>query len=157
MVLLWIFIIFTILLIASLFILKTKMNGLTIIGCYLSSNILIEYSGIIMNINLKLTQSPDESISLWTQKVASIGAKPIIVIWAIFIFYSNLKDITKLIVITLFISSLVSFELIFIKLGFLEFVNWNTFYEYLRYLGIFILTAIYVKILNNLIKKELST
>ncbi|WP_078428659.1 hypothetical protein [Alkalihalobacterium alkalinitrilicum] len=156
MVILWTFIILTILLITSVFILKRKMNGLSIIGCYLSSNIFIELSGVIININLKLTQSPDEAMSLWTQKIASIGAKPLLVIWAIFIFYSDLKLFIKATIITFFIFSLVSFELLFIKLGFLEFVKWNTFYEFLRYLGIFILTALYVKILGNLIKKELN-
>ncbi len=133
------------------------MNGLSIIGCYMFSNILIEFTGILININLNLTRSPDEAISLWTQKVASIGSKPIIVIWIIFIIYSHLKLWTKVIIGTVLIFSLVSFELIFIHLGFLEFVQWNIFYEFLRYLVIVVLTVYYKKILENFMEKELST
>ena len=133
------------------------MNGLSIIGCYMFSNILIEFTGILININLNLTRSPDEAISLWTQKVASIGSKPIIVIWIIFIIYSHLKLWTKVIIGTVLIFSIVSFELIFIHLGFLEFVQWNIFYEFLRYLVIVVLTVYYKKILENFMEKELST
>lgn len=156
MLILWTFIILTILLLTSLYILKQKMNWLSIIGCYMSSNILIEFSGILINLNLKFTQSPDQAISLWTQKLASIWTKPIIVIWCIFIIYSNLKLFSKGIIVTLLIFSLVSFELLFIKVGFLEFVQWNTFYEFLRYLGVIIFTALYAKILMKLIIKELT-
>lgn len=151
----WIFITLTIMLIASLYPLKKKMNGLTIIGCFMFSNIMIELSGIIISINLELTKTPNESISLWTQKIASIGTKPLIIVWLIYFIFANIKIIYKLFIVLLFIVVLVSFELLFIKVGFLIFENWNTFYESLRYLLIIILTVIYVRNLEKMMKKEM--
>lgn len=140
-------VILTGILIASLLFLKNKMDGLMILGCYMASNILIEFTGIIININLKLTESPDEAVSLWTQKIASIGAKPIIVIWIVYMIFSKKHPFAKVTIATLLLFSLLTFELLFIKVGFLEFVKWNTFYEFLRYVGIIIVTLIYAKTL----------
>lgn len=155
MVILWMLIILTLLLIASLYKLKSKMNVLTILGCYLFSNILIELSGIIINLNLGLTESPNDALSLWPQKVASIGAKPILIIWAISFLFSDMNIYKKIMISLLILFSLVSFELLFIKVGFLEFSNWNTFYEFLRYVIIVIFTAIYVVVLQKFINKEM--
>lgn len=154
MVALWSFIILTIVLFVSLFRLKGRLDGIIIIGCIMVSNILIELSGIIININLELTQSPAEAISLWTQKIASIGTQPLLIVWIIAALLMK-KGIHKWAIVMLLMFSLVAIELIFVALGFLSFIHWNVFYETLRYIIIVGLTVIYARYLTKLLQKEM--
>lgn len=116
MVALWSFIILTIVLFVSLFRLKGRLDGIIIIGCIMVSNILIELSGIIININLELTQSPAEAISLWTQKIASIGTQPLLIVWIIAALLMK-KGIHKWAIVMLLMFSLVAIELIFVPIS----------------------------------------
>jgi hypothetical protein len=51
-----VFLILAIFSIISLYILKKKMNIINVLGCYFLSNILITNTGVIINLNLKLTK-----------------------------------------------------------------------------------------------------
>ncbi|GAE44761.1 hypothetical protein JCM21738_1500 [Mesobacillus boroniphilus JCM 21738] len=66
------FLILAILSLISLYFLIKKMNVTNILGCYFLSNILITNTGLIINLNLKLTkQDPSSELIFWTQKYLS--------------------------------------------------------------------------------------
>lgn len=74
---LWLFLILGIFSIISLYVLMKKMNVTNVLGCYFLSNILITNTGVIINLNLKLTkQDPASQLVFWTQKIPELTLKP---------------------------------------------------------------------------------
>jgi hypothetical protein len=152
---LWLFLIVAIFSIISLYILMKKMNVINVLGCYFLSNVLITNTGVIININLKLTkQDPSSQLIFWTQKVPELTLKPALLIWLIYILFSNRSIFSKLIYLFIFLTALISTEIYFVQVGYLEWVNWNVFYGYLRYSLIILLLAIYSFYLEKLINRN---
>jgi hypothetical protein len=152
---LWLFLTLAILSIISLYILMKKMNVTNVLGCYFLSNILITNTGIIINVNLKLTkQDPSSQLIFWTQKIPELSLKPALLLWLIYILFSNSSIFRKLIHLFIFLTALISIEIYFVQIGYLEWVNWNVFYGYLRYSLIIILLAIYSFYLEKLIRRN---
>jgi hypothetical protein len=152
---LWLFLIVAIFSIISLYILMKKMNVINVLGCYFLSNVLITNTGVIINLNLKLTkQDPSSQLIFWTQKVPELTLKPALLIWLIYILFSNRSIFSKLIYLFIFLTALISTEIYFVQVGYLEWVNWNVFYGYLRYSLIILLLAIYSFYLEKLINRN---
>lgn len=157
---LWAFLILAILSFISLYILIKKMNVTNVLGCYFLSNILITNTGVIINLNLKLTkQDPSSQLIFWTQKIPELSLKPALLLWLVYILFSKRTFFVKLINLFVFLTVLVSMELYFVYIGYLEWVNWNVFYGYLRYGLIILSLAIYFFYLEKLINrvKEVNT
>jgi hypothetical protein len=157
---LWLFIMLAIISFISLYILMKKMNVTNVLGCYFFSNVLITNTGVIINLNLKLTkQDPTDPLVFWTQKFPELSLKPAILLWLIYILFSNRSIIRKLIHLFIFLTALVSSEIYFVHIGYLEWVNWNVLYSYLRYSLVILLLAIYSFYLEKLINrnKEVNT
>jgi hypothetical protein len=151
---LWLFLILAIFSIISLYILMKKMNVINVLGCYFLSNILITNTGIIINLNLKLTkQDPSSQLIFWTQKIPELSLKPALLLWLIYILFSNSSIFSKLIHLFIFLTAIISIEIYFVQIGYLEWVNWNVFYGFLRYSLIIILLAIYSFYLEKLINR----
>jgi hypothetical protein len=149
------FLVLAIFSILSLYILKKKMNVTNLLGCYFFSNILITNTGVIINLNLKLTkQDPSSQLIFWTQKIPELSLKPILLLWLIYILFSNRTIYRKIIHLFLFLTALVSIELYFVHIGYLEWVKWNVFYGYLRYIFIILLLAVYSYYLEKLINRD---
>ncbi len=90
------------------------MNVTNILGCYFFSNILLTNTGVIINLNLKLTtQDPSSQLIFWTQKIPELSLKPALLLWLIYILFSNRTIFSKLIHSSIFLTALVSIELIF--------------------------------------------
>ncbi|MEH7883402.1 hypothetical protein V7654_03650 [Bacillus sp. JJ1609] len=152
---LWLFLVSSIFSIISLFILMKKMNVTNVLGCYFLSNILITNTGVIINLNLKLTkQDPSSQLIFWTQKIPELTLKPALLLWLIYILFSNRSIFSKLIHLFVFLTALISIEIYFVQIGYLEWVNWNVFYGYLRYSLIILLMAIYSFYLEKLINRD---
>ncbi|WP_217642768.1 hypothetical protein [Bacillus sp. UNCCL13] len=137
-----------------------KMDVTNVLGCYFLSNILITNTGVIINLNLKLTkQDPSSQLIFWTQKIPELTLKPALLLWLIYILFSNRSIYSKLIHLFVFLTALISIEIYFVQIGYLEWVNWNVFYGYLRYSLIILLMVIYSFYLEKLIKraKEVKT
>jgi hypothetical protein len=150
-----VFLILAILSFISLYILMKKMNVINVLGCYFLSNILLTNTGVIINMNLKLTkQDPTSELIFWTQKIPEWSLKPTLLLWLIYILFSNRTILNKLIQLSLFLTALVSIELYFVHIQYLEWVNWNVFYSYMRYIFIILLMAIYSFYLDRLIYKD---
>lgn len=131
------------------------MNVTNVLGCYFFSNILITNTGVIINLNLKLTkQDPSSQLIFWTQKIPEMSLKPALLLWLIYILFSNRSIFSKLIHLSIFLTALISIELYFVQIGYLEWVNWNVFYGYLRYSLIILLLAIYSFYLEKLINRD---
>ncbi|OOE12551.1 hypothetical protein UN64_10760 [Fictibacillus arsenicus] len=157
---LWLFILLAILSFSSLYILMKKMNITNVLGCYFFSNVLITNTGVIINLNLKLTkQDPTSTLIFWTQKFPELSLKPALLLWLIYILFSKRSIFSKLILLFIFLTALISSEIYFVHIGYLEWVNWNVFYSYLRYSLIILLLAIYSFYLEKLINrnKEVNT
>ncbi len=148
------FLILAILSFIYLYILMKKMNVTNVLGCYLFSNILITNTGLIINLNLELTKQSPSQLIFWTQKIPELSLKPALLLWLIYILFSNRTIISKLIHLFIFFTALVSIELFFVHIGYLKWVNWNVLYSYLRYGLIFLLLAIYSFYLEKLISRE---
>jgi hypothetical protein len=152
---LWLFILLAIFSLISLYILIKKMNVINVLGCYFLSNVLITNTGVIINLNLKLTkQDPSSQFVFWVQKIPELSLKPALLIWLIYILFSNRTILSKLIHIFIFLTALVSIEIYFVHIGFLEWVNWNVFYGFTRYSLIILLLAIYSFYLEKLINRD---
>jgi hypothetical protein len=148
------FLILAILSLISLYFLIKKMNVTNIFGSYFFSNILITNTGLIINLNLKLTkQDPSSELIFWTQKIPELTLKPALLLWLIYIWYSDRTYISKIIYSITFLTALVSIEIYFVHIKYLEWVNWNVFYSYMRYSLIIFLMAIYTFYLQKLIDK----
>lgn len=131
------------------------MNVINILGCYFLSNILITNTGVIINLNLKLTkQDPSSQLIFWTQKIPEMSLKPALLLWLMYILFSNRLIFSKLIHFFIFLTALISIEIYFVHIGYLEWVNWNVFYGYLRYSLIILLLAIYSFYLEKLINRD---
>jgi hypothetical protein len=155
-----VFLILAILSFISLYILMKKMNVTNVLGCYFLSNILLTNTGVIINLNLKLTkQDPSSELIFWTQKIPELSLKPALLLWIIYILFSNRTIFIKLIHLSIFLTALVSIEVYFVQINYLEWVNWNVFYSYVRYILIILLLAIYSFYLEKLIyrNKEVNT
>ncbi|MBG9447303.1 hypothetical protein ABE66_22535 [Cytobacillus firmus] len=148
------FLILAILSFIYLYNLMKKMNVTNVLGCYLFSNILITNTGLIINLNLELTKQSPSQLIFWTQKIPELSLKPALLLWLIYILFSNRTIISKLIHLFIFLTALVSIELFFVHIGYLKWVNWNVLYSYLRYGLIFLLLAIYSFYLEKLICRE---
>ncbi len=149
---LWILLILAVLSLVSLYILIKKSNVINILGSYFFSNILVTNTGIIINLNLKLTkQDPTDQFIFWTQKIPEFSLKPALLLWLIYILFSKRTILSKLIHFFIFLTALVSIELYFVHIGYLEWVKWNVFYSYLRYSLIILILAIYAFYLEKLI------
>lgn len=141
--------------IISLYFLLKKMNVINVLGCYFLSNILITNTGVIINLNLKLTkQDPSSQLIFWTQKIPEMSLKPALLLWLIYILFSNRSIFRKFIHLFIFLTALISIEIYFVQIGYLEWVNWNVFYGYLRYSLIILLLAIYSFYLEKLINRD---
>ena len=152
---LWLFLILAIFSMLSLYILMKKMNVINVLGCYFLSNILITNTGVIINLNLKLTkQDPSSQLIFWTQKIPELSLKPALLLWLIYIFFSKRSIFSKLIYLFIVLTGLISIEIYFVQIGYLEWVNWNVFYGYLRYSLIILLLAIYSFYLEKLINRD---
>ena len=152
---LWLFLILAIFSIISLYILIKKMNVTNVLGCYFLSNILITNTGLIINLNLKLTkQDPSSQLIFWTQKIPELSLKPALLLWLIYLLFSKSSIFIKLMHLFIFLTALISIEIYFVQIGYLEWVNWNVFYGYLRYSLIIILLAIYSFYLEKLINRS---
>jgi hypothetical protein len=150
-----IFLVLAIVSVISLYILMKKMNVTNVLGCYFLSNILLTNSGVIINLNLKLTkQDPTSELIFWTQKIPELSLKPTLLLWLIYILFSNRIISNKLIYLFVFLTALVSIELYFVHIEYLEWVKWNVFYSYLRYILIILLLAIYSFYLEKLIYRS---
>jgi len=153
---LWVFIILAILSILSIYFLIKKMNVTNVLGSYFFSNILITNSGVILNLNLKLTkQDPSSQLIFWTQKIPELSLKPALLLWLIYILFTKKSIVSKLIHLFVFLTALICIEISFVKIGYLEWVNWNVLYGYLRYSLIIIVLAIYSFYLDKLINSSI--
>ena len=150
----WLFLILAILSFTSLYILMKKMNVTNILGCYFFSNILITNTGLIINLNLELTKQEPSQLIFWTQKIPELSLKPALLLWVIYILFSKRTIFSKLIHLFIFLTALISIEIFFVHIGYLEWVNWNVFYSYLRYTLIILLLAIYSFYLEKLIYRD---
>jgi hypothetical protein len=149
------FLILSILSFISLYILMKKMNVTNVLGCYFLSNILLTNTGVIINLNLKLTkQDPSSQLIFWTQKIPELSLKPALLLWIIYILFSSRTIFSKLLHFFIFLTALVSIEIYFVHIKYLEWVNWNAFYSYLRYSLIILLLAIYSFYLEKLIYRD---
>jgi hypothetical protein len=144
MITLWLFLILAVLSYISLYLLTKKMKVTNVLGCYFLSNILITNTGVIINMNLKLTkQDPTSQFIFWTQKIPELSLKPALLLWLLYILFSKRTFFSKLVHFFFFLTALVSIEIYFVQIGYLEWVNWNAFYGYCRYSLIVLLLAIY--------------
>ncbi|SCC31810.1 hypothetical protein GA0061094_3935 [[Bacillus] enclensis] len=108
------------------------------------SNILLTNTGVIINLNLKLTwQDPYSELIFWTQKIPELSLKPALLLWIIYILFSGRTVLEKLVSVFILLTALVSIEVYFVSIHYLEWVNWNVFYSYLRYIFILLLMAVY--------------
>ncbi len=108
------------------------------------SNILLTNTGVIINLNLKLTwQDPYSELIFWTQKIPELSLKPALLLWIIYILFSGRTVLEKLVTVFVLLTALVSIEVYFVSIHYLEWVNWNVFYSYLRYIFILLLMAVY--------------
>ncbi len=149
------FILLAIFSIISLFVLTKKMNVTSVLGYYFLSNILITNTGVIINLNLKLTkQDPSNELIFWTQKIPELTLKPALLLWLIYILYSTRSIFAKLIHLFIFLTALISIEIYFVQIEYLEWVNWNVIYGYLRYSLIILLMAIYFFYFEKLITRD---
>lgn len=156
MIPLFVFLLLAILSILSLYRLIKRMNIINVLGSYFFSNILITNTGVIINLNLQLTkQNPTCQLIFWTQKIPELTLKPALLLWGIYILFSNLSIFNKLIQLFLIGTALVASELYFVQIGYLEWIKWNVFYSYLRYGLILLLLALYSVYLEKLIKRDL--
>ena len=131
------------------------MNVINVLGCYFLSNVLITNTGVIINLNLKLTkQDPSSQFIFWVQKIPELSLKPALLIWLIYILFSSRTIFSKLIHIFILLTALISIEIYFVHIGFLEWVNWNVFYGFMRYSLIILLLAIYSFYLEKLINRD---
>jgi hypothetical protein len=150
-----VFLILAIVSFISLYILMKKMNVTNVLGCYFLSNILLTNTGVIINLNLKLTkQDPSSELIFWTQKIPELSLKPALLLWIIYILFSNRTIFTKLIHLFIFLTALVSIEVYFVQINYLEWVNWNVFYSYARYILIISLLAVYSFYLEKIIYRN---
>ncbi|REE55417.1 hypothetical protein A8990_1699 [Paenibacillus taihuensis] len=148
---LWIFLSFAIIAFISLYILSRKTNVSTVLGNYFGANVLITITGVIININLQLTkQSPTSHLIFWTQKIPELSLKPALLLWFIYFLFSTRSNFSKCIHAVIFLTALVSIEIYFVHMKYLQWVNWNVFYSYLRYCLITLLLAIYTFYLKKL-------
>lgn len=139
----------------SLYILIKKKNVTYVLGCYFVSNILITNTGVIINLNLELTkQDPSSQLIFWTQKIPELSLKPALLLWFIYILFSKRTIYSKLIYLFIFLTALVSIEIYFVHINYLEWVHWNVFYGYIRYFLIIILFAIYSFYFEKLIYRD---
>ncbi|MBH9968041.1 hypothetical protein [[Bacillus] enclensis] len=144
MISVWLFLILALLSFLSLYVLMKKMNVIHVIGGYLLSNILLTNTGVIINLNLKLTwQDPYSELIFWTQKIPELSLKPALLLWIIYILFSGRTVLEKLVSVFILLTALVSIEVYFVSIHYLEWVNWNVFYSYLRYIFILLLMAVY--------------
>lgn len=144
MISVWLFLILALLSFLSLYVLTKKMNVIHVIGGYLLSNILLTNTGVIINLNLKLTwQDPYSELIFWTQKIPELSLKPALLLWIIYILFSGRTVLEKLVTVFVLLTALVSIEVYFVSIHYLEWVNWNVFYSYLRYIFILLLMAVY--------------
>lgn len=144
MISVWLFLILALLSFLSLYVLMKKMNVIHVIGGYLLSNILLTNTGVIINLNLKLTwQDPYSELIFWTQKIPELSLKPALLLWIIYILFSGRTVLEKLVTVFVLLTALVSIEVYFVSIHYLEWVNWNVFYSYLRYIFILLLMAVY--------------
>ncbi|QWC22822.1 hypothetical protein KJK41_21725 [Bacillus haikouensis] len=144
MISVWLFLILALLSFLSLYVLTKKMNVIHVIGGYLLSNILLTNTGVIINLNLKLTwQDPYSELIFWTQKIPELSLKPALLLWIIYILFSGRTVLEKLVPVFILLTALVSIEVYFVSINYLEWVNWNVFYSYLRYIFILLLMAVY--------------
>lgn len=151
----WLFLILAILSFVSLYILIKKMNVTNVLANYFFSNILITNTGVIINLNLKLTkQDPSSQLIFWTQKIPELSLKPTLLLWLIYILFSKRTILSKLIYSIIFLTALISIEIYFVHIKYLQWVNWNVFYSYLRYSVIIFLLATYSNYLEKLIYKN---
>jgi hypothetical protein len=133
-----------------------KINVTNVLGRYFFSNILITNTGVIINLNLNLTkQDPTSQLIFWTQKIPEMSLKPALLLWIITILFSNRSNLSKLLFLITCLTALISIELYFVFIGYLEWVNWNVFYGYLRYSLIILLLALYSYFLERLIKRDI--
>ncbi|MFT9599804.1 hypothetical protein, partial [Mesobacillus sp.] len=106
------FMILAILSLISLYFLIKKMNVTNFLGCYFLSNILITNTGLIINLNLKLTkQDPSSELIFWTQKIPELTLKPALLLWLIYILFSNRTIFSKTIYSFIFLTALISIEI----------------------------------------------
>lgn len=151
----WLFLILAILSFISMYILVKKMNVINVLANYFFSNILITNTGVIINLNLKLTkQDPSSQLIFWTQKIPELSLKPALLLWLIYIWFSNRTILSKFIYSIIFLTALISIEIYFVHIQYLQWVNWNVFYSYLRYSLIIFLLATYSYYLEKLIYKN---
>ncbi len=144
MISVWLFLILALLSFLSLYVLTKKMNVIHVIGGYLLSNILLTNTGVIINLNLKLTwQVPYSELIFWTQKIPELSLKPALLLWIIYILFSGRTVLEKLVAVFVLLTALVSIEVYFVSINYLEWVHWNVFYSYLRYILILLLMAVY--------------
>lgn len=144
MISVWLFLILAIISFVSLYFLMKKMNVVNVLGSYFLSNILLTNTGVIINLNLKFTyQDPYSELIFWTQKIPELSLKPVLLLWLVYVLFSNRTTITKLIHFVIFLSALVSIEVYFVQINYLEWINWNVFYSYLRYSLIVLLMAVF--------------
>ncbi|MCA1054949.1 hypothetical protein LCM10_08125 [Rossellomorea aquimaris] len=145
MISLWLYLILALLSFVSLYVLMKKMNIVHVIGGYFLSNIILTNTGVIINLNLELTtQDPYNELVFWTQKIPELSLKPALLLWIIYLLFSGRSLLKKLIQVSILLTALVSIEVYFVSIHYLEWVNWNVFYSYLRYILIVLLMAVYV-------------
>jgi hypothetical protein len=154
------FLVLALLSVIFLYILMKKMNVINVVGCYLFSNVLITATGVIINLNLEMTKQDSTSeLIFWTQKLPELSLKPALLLWLIYILFSGRTFFSKLLSLCIFTTALVSIEIYFVQIKYLEWVNWNVFFSYIRYILIILLLAFYTFYLNKLIfnGKEVNT
>jgi hypothetical protein len=135
--------------------LMKKMNIASVFGYYFLSNILITNSGLIINLNLKFTkQDPTSQLIFWVQKIPELTLKPALLMWLLYILFSNRSFLGKVIYLFMLLTALISIEIYFETIGYLEWVNWNVFYGYLRYSFITLLLVMYGFYFEKLINRD---
>lgn len=151
----WLFLLLAIVSFTSLYILIKKRDVAYVLVCYFLSNILITNTGVIINMNLELTkQDPSSQLIFWTQKIPELSLKPALLLWCVNILFTKRTIFSKVIYLFIFLTALVSIEVYFVHINYLEWVHWNIFYGYIRYFIILLLLAIYSFYLEKRIYRD---
>lgn len=154
----WLFLFLAIVSFASLYILVKKRNVAYVLVCYFLSNILITNTGVILNLNLELTkQDPSSQLIFWTQKIPELSLKPALLLWFLDILFSKRTIFSKLMYLFIFLTAIVSIEIYFVRINYLEWVHWNVFFGYIRYFLIILILAIYSAYFEKRINKKVNT
>ncbi|OXM83585.1 hypothetical protein [Paenibacillus rigui] len=140
---------------ASLGLLRKRMQPLLLLHGYFAGTALMQQSFTVISLNLHYVRPALTWQSFWSVKLPGLFCMPVLLLWALLLLLSDkYHPGGKIALVAAVLLLMTSVDVGINKAGFIEALHWNVLYSLIRYVMILLVLWGYLTLLRSRMRKE---